>query len=194
MVQVIERKVTQEKLEEESKGQPVFFGEVDYNQHGRLANALPAWYFTRKEEEMKEQAAHIRYQLENDLIPYSEKNVHKERLKQLEGRLEKIKMSKPELSGKQKDEIAQYREELGKKISDSMFTYDDMHRGVADAHEEARRMTNPIIPVKADFIKSFGLKAKDGKVSRNDAIRAWKILGRSLGPDEQTNAEVLRRK
>lgn len=194
MVQIVEKKPTQERLEDEAKGGVVFFGEVDYNQHGRVGNAFPAWYFSRKEEEMKEQANYIRNQIDNNMVPYSEVNIHKSRLKQIEERLGKIEASKPKLTGAQRDRIDKYRKELGEKIAESYFTYDDMHRGTADAHEEARRMMNPIIPVDPDIAKSCNLRlSKDGKVNRNDAVRAWKMMGRALGPDEPTNAEILRR-
>ena len=68
MVQIVEKKPTQERLEDEAKGGVVFFGEVDYNQHGRIGNAFPAWYFSRKEEEMKEQANYIRNQIDKAAV------------------------------------------------------------------------------------------------------------------------------
>ncbi len=42
-----------------------------------------------------------------------------------------------------------------------------------------------------EMLMEMGIKPVNGKISRNQASTAWKICGRLLG--EQTNTEALRR-
>jgi hypothetical protein len=172
-----------------------FFGSVDKTKDGRLRSEMPAWYFQQHREELEESIRHKKYQLDHDLVPLTEKNLMKERLKQEEGRLNEIDASKPKITDIEKNVITKGRNDLGKKIKDSMFTRSEMERGVADAHEEARRMSDPIIKVdskeESELLSACEIEIKDGKVSRDQASKAWKIGSRLL--DESSNVEVLRK-
>ena len=73
-----------------------------------------------------------------------------------------------------------------------------MQRGIADAHEEARRMKEGIIKVNPELARICNLRPYvNGQYSRDEAIKAWKLSGRALQEathwEEKTNAEVLRR-
>ena len=105
--------------------------------------------------------------------------------------MDKISSSRPKLKGKDKDDIAKGYKELGGQIAESMFTLSDMKRGTASAHEEARRMVKPIISVDPKLAASCGVNTKDGMVSRNDASKIYKIMGKLIG--DNTNIEVLRK-
>ncbi len=172
-----------------------FFGNVDRMRDGKLKSEMPSWYFQQHREELEESVRHKRYMLEKDLVPITEKNIMKERLKQEEGRLEEINASKPKVSDVEKDIIAKGRKELGAKIKESMFSKSEMERGVADAHEEARRMSEPVIKIatkeEAEVLAACEIEVKDGKVSRNKASKAWKISGQLL--EEPSTVEVLRK-
>ena len=80
-------------------------------------------------------------------------------------------------------------------IRDSMFSRKDMEKGLADAHEEARRMSQPCIELKDDlitFAKNCDVVVNNtGKVSRKGAEKMWKIASRLLG--ELSNTESLRK-
>jgi hypothetical protein len=84
---------------------------------------------------------------------------------------------------------------MGMKISDAMFKRSEMERGVADAHEEARRMSEPVLKLEDKeliFVRACEGKIEaNGKVSRTTAERCWKIISRLLG--ENSNTEVLRK-
>ena len=70
-----------------------------------------------------------------------------------------------------------------------------MRKGLADAREEMKRMTEPCIEVRGDAMniaKACNVKITKGKVSRDGAAKVWKILGKALG-DSPTNIEHLRR-
>jgi hypothetical protein len=70
-----------------------------------------------------------------------------------------------------------------------------MKRGVVDAAEEARRMSEPIIRLtdkELAIARNNGIRvSKDGKVSRDGATLIWKFARRALG--EPSHSEYLRR-
>jgi hypothetical protein len=76
-----------------------------------------------------------------------------------------------------------------------MFTASDMMRGTADAHVEAERMVKPCVKIQSEYeaglAKACGMNIENGKVSRNDAARIWKIQGKLLG-ESILDAEQLR--
>ena len=173
-----------------------FFGSVDRKgkrEDGAVTSEYPAFYFHTQYDELKENTEKAERQIELGLIPASELPYAKAQVKRNRERMEDIQKSNPKLSGPQKDEVYSVYKDLADQISDSMYTRSDMKKGLVDAHEEARRMSEPIIaiPGKEKFFHNMGIKAIGGKISRNDASRAYKIMGKVLG--ENTNTEHLRR-
>lgn len=172
------------------------FGDVDKTKEGKVKSEYPAWYFDTHKEELEESIKHRKYMLDNDLVDSSEKNIQRKRLEQEEKRLGEINASMPKLSGTEIDDVTKVRKEMSPQIADSMYRRSDMERGTADAHEEARRISTPVIEIKnkvqAEFLEACGIKL-DGrtKVSRDEAVKAWKIAGKLLG--EPTNVEILRK-
>jgi hypothetical protein len=172
------------------------FGDVDRTKEGKIKSEYPAWYLNTHKEELEESVKHRRYMLENDLVDSSEKNIQKKRLEQESKRLAEIEASAPKLSGAELDEVSRVHKEMGGQIKEAMYTRSDMERGTADAHEEARRISTPVIEVKnkaqAEFLESCGIKL-DGrtKVTRREAEKAWKISGKLVG--EASNTETLRK-
>jgi hypothetical protein len=109
-------------------------------------------------------------------------------------RLKEIKGAHVNLSGKEKDEAKRIYDDMAGQISDSMFTSYEVDKGLADPHEEARRMKEPIIKVESHhkgLMENLNVNVVGGKISRDDATRVYKIFGKCLG--ENTNAERLRR-
>ena len=102
--------------------------------------------------------------------------------------------SKPKLNGKDIDTLNGIYENLTGQISDSMFTYTEMQKGLVSAQEEAKRMTQPCISIDdncASILPQFGIKHTKGKITRNQASRVSKIIGRLL--DKHTNIEYFRK-
>ena len=174
-----------------------FFSSVDRvgkREDGRIASEYPAFYFPSQRREMEEEVEKLRRTIEQNIIPASEVPYQKAELKRAEKRLDEIKNAMPKLTGKEKDELGNLYEDLQRGISDSMYSYTDMKKGLVDVHEEARRMTEPIINVDkkhATFLRNHGITPKGGKISRNQASKMYKIAGRVL--DANTNTEALRR-
>ena len=175
-----------------------FFAETDKNKAGELSSQFPAWYFDVHISELKESIASKKRALRDNRIPTEAIHDNKIELANMEDQLTAIEKSQPTLSDKEKDFLMKTYRAIRIKIQDTMFTRTDMLRGTADAHEEAKRMVNPIIELDKEQVglaKSCGGKIYEvrGKsmVSRNDASKIYKIAGKLLG--EPTNVEALRR-
>jgi hypothetical protein len=171
------------------------FGEVDKNKKGLNASEYPAWYFDRHVEELEESIASLERSLNMGLIPADKVPAQKQDVANKKEKLHAILKSKPKPSVAERDKLWKLYKSLGEKIGDSMYTRSEMHMGTVDAHTEASFMTKPCItlnPEEASMAKSCGIKmGQDRKVSRNQAAKPFKILGKLLG--EPSNIEVLRR-
>jgi hypothetical protein len=171
-----------------------FFGKVDRNKDGKIASEVPSWYLRQHQDELKNDIARTENALAREEIPPTEKPLIKANLEKMKAKLDSVEASKPKIKGNE-DVLMGIRKELGEEISNSMFTRSDMMKGVADAHEEARRMADPCIKLSGKALllaEKAGAKiSKGGMVSRTDAEKTWKLLSRALG--ENSNTETLRR-
>ncbi len=176
-------------------GDPVqFFGEVDINKHGRHASEYPSWYNAQHVDELKESIDSMERALARGQVPAESREEARLQLAREKDKLQKILMSKPKHSGPQTDALAKAYRQLGSEIKSALFNYSEMEKGTADAHEEMHRMVDPVITVPTvakQFLSQMGITMTDGKISRNAASKAYKILGRLL--DENTNVETLRK-
>lgn len=183
------------KLELKEAGEPVgdikFFGEVDLNKKGMKASEYPAWYFDRLIEDMEREVSRKEKALKAGQVRADMVNKIRAEVEMERERLYDIVNSKPKLSDVQKDKIAKEYKNLSEEIKDSMFTRSEMMLGFAPPHEEARRMSQPCIKIDPEIARSYGLTPRNGMVSRNDAERVYKVIGKYIG--ENTMPEMLRR-
>jgi len=173
-----------------------FFGSVDRKDRkpdGRIVSEYPAFYFTTHIDDLEERLASNKRAIASGLInpqaiPELRAEIEKDSV-----RLAEINKSHIKLTGKDKDEAANLYKELGDKIQDSMFSRSEMMKGLANPHDELNRRITPTIPVgkHGEVFKNMGITPVKGKVSRTQAARVFKILGKVLG--ENTNIEHLRR-
>ena len=197
-LKAVETEALAQKEDKEIIGDIRFFGEIDLNQYGKVGSDYPAWYFPRQIESLKDDLARMEKDLNSGtVLPQNIPNL-KLLIKQTKDKVDKSEASRPKLTGKMTDKLAKWRREIEPQIKDTMFTYDDMQRGLADPQEEARRMTEGIIAVDPEIARACNLRPdRNGKYSRDEAVRAWKIAGKALQEathwEERTNAEVLRR-
>lgn len=168
-----------------------FFGKVDRAKDGSIGSEIPAWMLETHIEELRESVAQKERMIASGDVPASEVPYLRESYKKEKERLEEIEISKPKLSAEQIDGLHKAHKKVGEQIAESMFSRDEMMKGLADAHEEARRMVKPIIAVDPELARACNVPVVDGKVSRNGAIKIWKIAGKYLG--EGTNPEALRK-
>ena len=159
-----------------------------------ISSEYPIWYNRQMMEELREDISMCEYDLKSGRIAETQLGVTRERLSKLKKRYEEVEKAMPKMDDKIKDKLFKVHKELGARISDAMFTRSDMKKGLADAHEEARRMDTPIIKIgsdMADIARACNVSPVDGMVSRNQAEKIWKISSRYLG--ENSNIESLRR-
>lgn len=179
-----------------------FFSTIDRKRgeaDGIITSEYPAWMHDYQIEELKEEISST----ERNIARYRKEGIFDSeqifrQTKELDRKRAKLKLineSKPVLRAKDLDLIARSYKNLGNEIRQGLFTKSEMHLGSADPHEEADRMTNPIIDVNkclsVDLAESLNIKVENGKISRTGAEKAWKILGHLLG--EPTNTETLRK-
>jgi len=179
-----------------------FFGEVDQNKSrdGR-GSEYPAWYFDgpggplatlKNEIREKEQL------IARGLVDPVKVLDMKAEIEEKQNRVDQIEASRPNLTGAAKDKVVGQYRDLGEKISEAMYTYKEDNRGTASPQEEVKRMTEPCIEISKEVAKQCGLNVNlafgggpNVKVSRTQAEKAWKIMGKAIG--ERTNVETLRR-
>ena len=170
------------------------FGSLDLNEKGKIRSTYPSWYFSHMADNLKDEVQHMEYQINNDLLPRSEVSITKDRLATKKQQLRELENAVPNIVGKDKDKVAKIRGELGEKIADSMFSREQMRRGLADAATEMKRKTEPCIKLPAEvrqFAEACNVKITKGMATRDGAAKAWKIASRLLG--EPSNTEVLRK-
>jgi len=169
------------------------FGKVDRNRDGKVKSQYPSWYFPQQKDELEETIRYKKNQLKTGLVPESERPLMAESLSMDEKRLGEIEESVPRFSDQELDDLSKLRKSLGTKIGEAMFKRSEMERGLADAHSEAKRISEPCI--KPDdreiaFIRACECRiSTDGKISRSVAEKCWKIASRIL--DENSNTESL---
>jgi hypothetical protein len=172
-----------------------FFGKVDRDTKGNILSEAPSWYLRQQTEELERTIEDQQSFLDRGLVAESEKPLTQTRLKEMKRKLDNINESRPNMDGGVQDVIDKVSTSLGKKIKESMFSKSDMMKGIADAHEEAHRMADPVIQLDGDehvIAKKIGAHiSRDGKISRTDAERIWKFSRRALG--EMSNTEMLRK-
>lgn len=156
---------------------------------GRISSSYPGWYFDNQIAELKERVAKQERALKTGRVPAESIPAAQTQLNVDREKLGKIEQSRPRLTGKERAWVAKEVAILEAKIKETMFSESEMKLGGASPHEEARRMIDPIIPVDKKVAELCGLKVIGGKTSRNNAIRAWKILRKMLG--EPTNTVYL---
>jgi len=173
-----------------------FFGSVDRKDGKpgeRIVSEYPAFYFTTQIENLVERIASNKRALESGAINPTAIPELKAELARDTTRLGEINKSHVKLTGKDKDEAATLYKHLAGEIQGSMFTRSEMKKGLANPHDELKRKITPSIPVGkyGSVFKNMGINPEKGKVSRNQASRVYKILGKVL--QENTNTEYLRK-
>jgi hypothetical protein len=170
-----------------------FYGEVDKDRRGNRTSEYPAWYLENHMEDLQDSISSREGRLKRGEIPIDNVPYEKQELAKEKKLLDDIERSKPKVSIGERQKLVKFYRELSDEIQRSMFTHTDMQRGIASAHEEARRMVKPCIPINKDLAKlahDCGIKVEKGKVSRNGAAKIFKLVGKLI--DEPTNIEVLR--
>ena len=178
------------------------YPEVDIRaSDGSVINDLPSWYseYLTAEEELE--VGKMRSDLDNNQIHPAQINRVRQEVREREAKIEAVKNGKPDLTDKQTDGVKKIYDELGTDIKRALFTYSDMQRGTAPAHEEASRMLDKVVKIShrpaALWVKATCGDAKveerDGSFwsSRTSMVKGWKLAGKLLG--KPTNEETLRK-
>ncbi len=170
-----------------------FFTEMDIDSKGRIKHTYPIYFERLQEQDIREEIRRTETGLENKYYSGAGIGEARERLKKAKDSLDKLLEIRPKFD-KQKDSINRLTKELATVITPSMYRRKDVSKGLVDAHQEARKMVEPVItltPWAQKVAITNGIRVKDGKVSRDDASRLWQMGREALG--EERNIEILRR-
>lgn len=170
-----------------------FFTEMDINSKGKIKNTYPVYFERLQEQDIKEEIKRIETGIENKYYTGATIGEARERLKKAQDSLDRMQEIRPKFE-KQKDAISKLSRELADAITPAMYRRKDIEKNLVDAHEEAKRMTEPVIsltPFSAKVAADNGIRVTGGKVSRDDATRLWQISREALG--ESRNVELLRK-
>jgi hypothetical protein len=175
-----------------------FFGSNDYNKAGRIASEIPSWAMESHIDDLREGIESKRRAIARGDMPYDAIPQAKAEIEREEKQLQSILDGRPKLTAQETDKVARVYKDLSEKISESMFTRDEMMKGFANPQEEAKRMVKPVIKIDketAEICEANGIRVEKVKnslmVSRNGASKMYKLIGRYLG--EHSNTEYLRR-
>ena len=179
-------------VEQEAKGY-TFFSEVDMRD-GKVASEYPVWMFRSLLEDLYEDIRRDEYSLKQGIVPESQLPAMRDRLKRNRVKVDQVENSRPVLSERQDNDLNKAEKHLAKEIRTKMFSRSDMKRGLADSHEEARRMVEPSIQVTPEverLAEACNTKLTSDTISRGTAERLWKMARAFRG--EVSNTEILRR-
>ena len=168
-----------------------FFGEIDLNNEGGRISDVPSWCFDVHIDEMEESINRKRRQIEMGIVAQDSIHSMKEEIRSEQERLDRIKNSKPTLTGNQKDKCYNSYKLLGERIRDSLPTRKELEQGLVSAHDELRRMKDKHISISPEIAKACMVKPVNGKISGDEANKCYRILGAALG--EPTSTERLRK-
>jgi len=170
-----------------------FFGEIDLNdQTGERRSEYPAWYFDVHIEELREGVERKQRQLDQGLILPDQVQMMKADIERENEKLKTIEKSRPRLTGEQKDRCWNAYKEVADQLATTMPTRKQTQDGLVNPHDELKRMKKTKhIEIDPAIAKSCGVKPVNGKVTGDEAVKCYKILGKVLG--ESTNPERLRR-
>ena len=168
-----------------------FFGEPDRNTRGQISSAIPAWMMEQHIEELQESVDRMARSLEYGQVPAESIPYMKSELERERARLKAIKSSRPNLSGPEKDAVAKARANLAGQIRNTAPTLRDDREGFVRPHDEYKRLKSRHITIDEGVAKSLGIKTHGGKITGDQANRAYSILSAAL--NEDGNTEKLRR-
>jgi len=172
------------------------FGPADRDRDGNIVSTYPAFYTRAQLEDLQESVASKKRALEHGWVPEGAVMSHKELLRREEKKLSEIESSIPVLNESDRDRLNNMYKWLSGQIKPLLFTRSEMQRSDL-GHEEARRMITPCIKIENDeqaaILKACGVDRFHGAglITREQAIKAWKIIGRLL--DKPSNVEYLRK-
>ena len=170
------------------KDEIVFFGEVDRHPKGGFSSDYPAWYYENQLGDMREELKGKEGALNLRLGDNAELSFQ---VNQLKTRIKDIEQSNKKLTSAQENRLSKYVKDVGEELRESMPPLSDMKRGLADAHQEVKKMTTPCIKVPKELADAAGIRLHRGMATRDAASKAWKIGRKKLG--EESNTERLRR-
>ena len=176
-----------------------FFGPVDQvrdkeSGETKISSSYPAWYFESHIGMLSEERdRHVRALQRGDILSPDYVEHARLQIRKIDERIEAIQASKPELRPKDKDRIAKAHKAIGEEIRSEMPSRSEMAKGLPNVKRLVTSNKEAVHSIGefGDLYEAANIKSIDGRVSGDQKAKLWKILGKLL--DENTNTEGLRR-
>ena len=160
---------------------------------GQVLSEFPAWTQNNSINELDEEIGALERDLEHGMIPGELRYSARDELKTLKCRFDEIVSSRPNYDQQETQFLHGELNKLSDNIGDSLYTEYDQKKGLARPHREADLNDFPCIPIHPEIVKICNLvNFHGGKVSRNQADKARKILCDYFGRDDSSR-EAIRR-
>ena len=163
----------------------------------KTSSSYPCWYFDRHIEMLKEDYDMAEKALASPSMEQASIPETKAKMERIKRRIKEIEGSRPILNDRLVSLCFNTYKKCKAAIADSLFSRSEMLKGLADPHEELRRQKDPIFSGFNDrgeegaLFKLLNIQHVNGKYSRDQLVKAYKILGKLLGED--INIERLRK-
>ncbi len=171
------------------------FGNSDRRADGTIKSEYPARYFREQRDELKKNISEKENALKYGMVPAEAIPRFTGELQRWKTRHDQIDSEDLKLVGPSKDAVSNMMKGMVERIRDVNWKRSELDKGFSDPHEEARRMSEPCIEIKSkeegEFAEACNIKVRDGKVTKIDFERMYKIVAFDLG--ESTDIERLRR-
>lgn len=173
-----------------------FFGKVDRRRQEEdtdIVSEFPAWMQEHQIMELDEEISGLERDLEHNMIPESDRHETRTVLKDLKERFDEIVVSKPNFDLTERKRLEQNLEKLNLEVGDSLYSRYEMKKGLGKIHKEADLNDFPCIPIDKEIVDLCNLtNYVNGKVPRNQADKARKILCKYFNRDDDSR-EAIRR-
>ena len=170
-----------------------FFTEIDYNAKGQLKSVYPFYHNTKVMDDARESLRQMEKSVASGVIPGEYLPSTMNMIKETKTMLETYEAHLPTLE-RNIDMVVKVRDQLANIIAPSLFTRREMSLGLVDPHEEAKRMSEPVLDVPKELrgiaVKNGVMLDKKNRASRNDMSRLYQMCQRKLG--EPADVEYLR--
>jgi len=159
-----------------------------------ISSSYPAYMHKHGIEKLEESVDEIASALDEKRADPRAVEFYRRKLSREKTRLDDIREQTPKFDNSEMAHIKNSFENLEKEVASALYTEKDMETGKGiDPAEEARRMTNPVIPIDKWLAESCNVKVRGGKCSRSEAEKVLKIANWHLtGGDKTYLVENLR--
>jgi|19_taG_2_1085344.scaffolds.fasta_scaffold00768_12 hypothetical protein len=184
-------------MAEQKKPMQSMFGTPDrkgQEEDGNIQSEYPAWKMNSQINQLDEEITELSRDLSSGHVPSEDVFEAKEHLHTLQGRFDAIVRSKPNYNVTEEAFLHGELLNLNDRVSETLYSRYDQLKGkgsIARPQQEADLNDKPCISMHPEVARICNIKSiVNGKVSRNQADKARKILCEYFGRDDASRESI----